>query len=299
MFRFSFGPAFAAVLGIGVLTVMDGLIKYVAGTHSPAQIAAMRYFFGAIIAFTVFRATRTAWPSGATLRPHAWRSILVASTALSFFYALSVLPLVVALALSFTSPMFIALLAIVILGERPGKMVYAALALGFAGVLVVMWDELTRADTDNLFGVASALFSAVTYALSMVALKSRAAQDPAPTIVLLQNVFAGLFLAPLGLASWTMPQAYEIGIFFGIGLLGTAGHLCLAWAYGRADASRLGVLEYTSFLWAGIIGFVVFSEVPAASTLIGTGLIVAGALLASRSPARKVAINEPDVEIGP
>lgn len=299
MSRFAFGPAFVAVAGIGILTVMDGLIKLVAGSHSAPQIAAMRYFFGAIIAFAVFRWTLTAWPSRETLRPHAWRSILVAATAVSFFYALSVLPLVVALALSFTSPIFIALLAILVLGERPGKLVYAALALGFAGVVVVMWDELTRADTDNLFGVASALFSAVTYALSMVALKSRAARDPVPTIVLLQNVFAGLFLAPLGLATWSMPQFYEIAIFFGIGLLGTAGHLCLAWAYGRADASRLGVLEYTSFLWAGIIGFTVFNEIPAASTLMGTALIVLGAVLASRAPKRPLVLHEPEVEIGP
>jgi len=299
MSRFGFGPAFAAVFGIGILTVMDGLIKYVAEAHSAPQIAAMRYFFGAIIAFAVFRATKTAWPSRETLRPHAWRSILVAATAVSFFYALSTLPLVVALAVTFTSPIFIAILAIVLLGERPGRMVYAALALGFAGLMVVMWDELTRADTDNVLGVAAALFSAVTYALSMVALKSRAARDPAPTIVLLQNVFAGLLLAPVGLATWTMPAAYEVAIFFGIGLLGTAGHLCMAWAYGRADASRLGVLEYTSFLWAGMIGFLVFSEVPAASTLIGTALIVIGAVLASRSPTRRVVPNEPDVEIGP
>lgn len=299
MSRFGFGPAFVAVAGIGVLTLMDGLIKYVAATHSAPQIAAMRYFFGAIIAFGVFRAARTAWPSRETLRPHAWRSILVAATAVSFFYALSTLPLVVALAVTFTSPIFIAILAIVLLGERPGKLVYAALALGFAGLMVVMWDELTRADTDNVLGVAAALFSAVTYALSMVALKSRAARDPAPTIVLLQNVFAGLLLAPIGLATWTMPAPYEVAIFFGIGLLGTAGHLCMAWAYGRADASRLGVLEYTSFLWAGIIGFFVFSEIPATSTLIGTALIVVGAVLASRSPTRRAVPNEPDIEIGP
>lgn len=300
MARFQAGPALMAVAGIGVLSVMDGLIKYVAGAHGVGQIALLRYLFGALTAFAVFRAMRTALPTMAIVRPHAWRSLVVAMTALFFFYSLAVLPLAVALALSFTSPIFIALFAAALLGERPGRAIFTALALGFVGVLVVLWSELdpsaATGEGANALGLAAAIASAITYALAMVTLKSRAARDPLPTIVLLQNVFAGLLLAPLGIAQWTAPSAAELVVFLAIGLLGTAGHLCMAWAYGRADASRLGVLEYTAFVWAVGIGLAAFGEIPSLGTLLGAAFIVGGALIASR---RAPAVPEPDVEIGP
>ncbi|ADH87622.1 protein of unknown function DUF6 transmembrane [Ancylobacter novellus DSM 506] len=296
--RFNTGPALAAVTGIGLLSVMDGMIKYVATEHGIGQIGVMRYAFGALAAYLVFRAARTPWPDAATVRPHAWRSVVVAATALLFFYSLAVLPLAVALALSFTSPIFIALFAAAILGERPGRPILIALVLGFAGVLVVLWSELTHTGGEeaNALGLAAAIGAAITYALSMVVLKSRAARDPLPTIVLLQNSFAGLLLAPLGIWQWTAPAGGEILVFVGIGVLGTAGHLCMAWAYGRADASRLGVFEYTAFVWALAIGLLAFGEVPAVSTLLGATLIVGGALVAS---GRTKAPPEPEIEIGP
>ncbi|MCJ8144579.1 DMT family transporter [Ancylobacter sp. A5.8] len=290
-------PALAAVAGIGLLSVMDGLIKHVAADFGTGQLVVMRYVFGSLVAFIVFRAMRTRWPDWRTVRPHAWRSVVVAATAVCFFYALSVLPLAVVLALSFTSPIFIALFAALLLGERPGGAVLAALTLGVIGVIVVLWDELARANAGaNGLGIAAAIGSAVTYALSMVTLKSRAARDPLPTIVLLQNALSGLLVAPLGLMGWSTPSATELALFALIGLLGTAGHLCMAWAYGRADASRLGVLEYTAFVWAVAIGLFAFGEVPSVSTLSGAALIVGGALLASRHPAT---IKEPEIEIGP
>jgi len=259
------GPATTAVIGIGSLSLMDGIIKHAAAGHATSQAVMMRYMFGALVAFLVFRLTRTAWPALRIVRPHAWRAVLVVSTAVTFFYALVTLPLAVTLALSFTSPIFIAIAATVLVRELPG-------------VLVVLWDELTRTTGEGTLGILAALASAVTYALSMVTLKTRAGRDPVPTIVLLQNAFAGLFAV--------------------IGVLGAGGHLCMASAYGRADASRLGVLEYTAFVWAVAIGFFAFAEIPSLGTVAGAALIVAGAWLASRTPPQ-VAPHEPDAESGP
>ncbi|WP_428031455.1 DMT family transporter [Ancylobacter sp.] len=292
------GPALVTITAIGLLSVMDGLIKYMTVEHSAGQIAALRYAVGSLAAGAVFYATRTALPGPAMLRPHLWRSVLVSVTAVTFFYSLSVLQLAVALALSFTSPLFIALFAALFLGERPGRSILMALGLGFAGVLVVLWNELDVSAGGNLAngpGILAALVAAVTYALAMVTLKSRAARDPIPTIVLLQNVFSCLLVSPLGLLHWTPLSSGDLWMFALIGVLGTAGHLCMAWAYGRADASRLGVFEYTAFIWALAIGLVAFSEIPAPSTLAGAALIAGGALLASR----RSRLREAEVEIGP
>lgn len=292
------GPALVTIAAIGILSIMDGVIKYVAATHGTGQIAMLRYAVGALAAGAVFIACRTPLPGPSMLRPHLWRSVLVSITALTFFYSLSVLQLAVALALSFTSPLFIALFAALFLGERPGRSILLALGLGFAGVLVVLWNELDMGAGGSLAngpGILAALVAAVTYALAMVTLKSRAARDPITTIVLLQNAFACVLVTPLGAWQWTPLSGGEVGLFVLIGVLGTAGHLCMAWAYGRADASRLGVFEYTAFLWALVIGLVAFSEIPSPSTLAGAALIAGGALIATR----RSRLREAEVEVGP
>jgi S-adenosylmethionine uptake transporter len=276
------GPVTVAILGIGLLTVMDGLVKLVSAQHATAQVVLLRFAFGAVVAFVAFRIARAPWPDRAALRAHGVRAVAIVFTASAFFYALSVLPLAVTLALSFTSPFFIALVARLMLGERAAPKVWVAVAVGFVGVLVVLSGEISRSGPATLAGIVAAMLSAVSYAFVMVMLKSRTPHDPLPTIVLLQNVLPALLVAPLGVSAWTMPNGPTLVWFALIGVLGTVGHLALAWAYGRADASRLGVLEYTAFVWGVLIGLVVFGEVPSLATLVGTGLIVTGAILVSR-----------------
>lgn len=276
------GPVAVAVLGIGLLTVMDGLVKLVSAQHATAQVVLLRFAFGAVAALIAFRAMRDPWPGGAALRAHALRAVAIVVTASAFFYALSVLPLAVTLALSFTSPFFIALAARLFLGERPAPRVWLAVAVGFLGVLVVLSGEIDRSGGATIAGIAAAMLSAVSYAVVMVMLKSRTSHDPVATIVLLQNALPALLVAPFGALAWTAPDGASLLWFALIGTLGTTGHLALAWAYGRADASRLGVLEYTAFVWGVLIGLAVFGEVPSLATLAGTALIVAGAVLISR-----------------
>lgn len=225
-------------------------------------------------------------PRGEVLRAHLLRAVAIVTTAFSFFYALSALPLVVTLALTFTAPIMIALLARMTLHERPSLGVWAAIGLGFLGVLVVLAGEVDRSGTSTVWGVLAALVAAGSYAISMVSLKARAGRDSIPTIVFLQNAAAMLLVTPFGVWSWT-PVSGNLLLWFAlIGLLGTAGHIVLAWAYGRADASRLGSVEYTAFVWATLLGLVFFGEVPSLATIAGAVLILGGAVVAVRAEHR-------------
>jgi drug/metabolite transporter (DMT)-like permease len=286
-------PVLMAMAGIGLLSIMDAAVKQVSASMPTWQIVLLRYVFGAAFALPLFLAGERRRPSAEAAKAHFLRAIAVVCTAASFFYALSALPLVVTLALSFTAPIMIALLARLSLGERPSAGVLAAIAVGFLGVLVVLAGELHRSGTGTLSGIAAALAAAAFYAISMVSLKARAARDPVVTIVLLQNLFAALLVVPFGVAAWVAPSPSVLAWFVLIGLLGTVGHLALAWAYGRAEASRLGAIEYTAFVWAAMLGFVFFGEVPSLATLAGTALIMGGAVVAMR--ARPV--GEPAGEI--
>jgi drug/metabolite transporter (DMT)-like permease len=108
-------------------------------------------------------------------------------------------------------------------------------------------------------------------------LRARAAKDPLPVIVLLQNWVPALLIAPVAAATWTMPSALQWAMFAMIGVLGAAGHVLLTWAFARATAARIGVVEYTVIVWAALIGYVFFAEIPALATLFGAVLIVFGA----------------------
>lgn len=285
-------PVAMATFGIGVLTIMDGIVKFVSAEHATAQVVALRYVFGTAAATIAFILARAPLPGTEALRAHALRAVVIAVTAFTFFYAVAVLPLAVALALSFTAPIFIALAAQIHLGERVDRSVWLAVALGFCGVLIVLSGEIGRSGDATLLGILAAMFSPVSYALSMVMLKTRTRHDPVATIVLLQNALPMILLAPVGALAWAAPSGTTLVWFVAIGVLGTAGHLALAWAYGRADASRLGVMEYTAFVWGVLIGLVVFAEVPSGATIVGTAFIVAGAVLVARRT------EKPDVEIG-
>ena len=276
-------PVLVAMAGIGLLSIMDAAVKLVSAGVPTWQIVLLRYAFGTAFALAVFLAGDRSLPPAETMKAHLLRAVAVVITAATFFYALSVLPLVVTLALSFTAPIMIALLARASLGERPSAGVLAAIGVGFLGVLTVLAGELHRSGTGTLLGIAAAMTAAASYAISMVSLKWRAGRDPIATIVLLQNGFATLLVAPLGAWAWIPPAPSTLAWFVLIGLLGTIGHIALAWSYGRAEASRLGAIEYTAFVWATVLGLVFFGEVPSLTTLAGAALIMGGAVVAMRA----------------
>ena len=275
--------AVTAAAAIALLTTMDAMVKLAAERLPVVQITFARFLFAAFVTLAVAAIARPGWPSREALQANGWRALLFAVTAVSFFHAITLLPLAEALALSFVAPILIAALAVPILGEVVEPRVAGALAAGFAGMAVIVWGSLGgETNPGALEGVAAALLSAFTYALAMVYLRARAQRDPATTIVVIQNVGPALLLVLPAALVWTAPTGVEWALLALIGLLGAAGHLLLVHAYARAAAARLAALDYTSLLWAGLLGAVLFGETPTWTTLAGAALIVAGAVYASR-----------------
>ncbi len=277
-------PLLLALSAIAILTVMDALIKSVSPRYPTFEIAFLRFAFGSVIAGFVFLVARPGLPSMATVTANASRALLVVATATSFFYALGQLPLAETITLSFMAPIFVALLGAIFLKEHVGGRIIAALAAGFAGMIVIVAGQM-GADfgfRGPFWGIVAALASAVTYAASLVVLRARAQRDPAVTIVLIQNIAPALLIAPAAWWVWTPPSAPDLALMALIGGLGTAGHLLLANAFARAPAARLASLDYTALVWASLIGFFAFGEVPTLATLVGGAMIVAGAMIAAR-----------------
>lgn len=277
-------PVVLAVLGVGVLSVMDALIKNVAARHHTFEIAFLRYAVGLIFAGAAIAFVRPGWPSRESLIVNGSRSFIVAATATCFFYALGALPLAETIALSFLSPLFLAIFGVILLREPVDARIGLALAVGLIGMLVIVGPRLGAESYSGqaALGALAALVSAVTYALAMTLLRARARHDPVVTIVFIQNIGPALILLAPAIAVWRAPDLYDWMLFLGIGFGGVAGHLLLAMAFARAQAARLAPLEYTALVWATLFGFLFYGEVPAPYVLAGAALIVGAAFLTSR-----------------
>jgi S-adenosylmethionine uptake transporter len=126
------------------------------------------------------------------------------------------------------------------------------------------------------------LLAAVAYAFGIVLLRKHSTHDAIPVLVFLQAAIATVVMTPIGVITWTGLDMCAAVAFIAIGLLGTVGHLLMAWGFKHAEASRLAPLEYTNLLWATVFGIVFFSERPALTTIAGAALIIFACLIATR-----------------
>jgi drug/metabolite transporter (DMT)-like permease len=277
-------PALLAALGVGVLSGMDALIKNVAARHHTFEVAFLRYAVGLIFAGAALAIVRPGWPTRESLVVNGSRSFIVALTASCFFFALGALPLAETVALSFLSPVFLAIFGVMILREPVDGRIAVALFVGLAGMLVIIGPRIGAEGYSGTaaLGAIAALVSAVSYALAMTLLRARARHDPVVTIVFIQNIGPALILLGPALAVWRAPAPDDWLLFLGIGALGVGGHLLLAMAFARAEAARLAPVEYTALVWAALFGLIFYGEWPAPWVLGGAALIVGAAFISSK-----------------
>lgn len=275
----SIRPVLMAGLGVAFLSLLDASMKAVVGSYPLSQSVALRYICGSLFAVIAYLAMGGRMPTLAATQRNAIRSAIMICTAICFFTAIARLPLVEAITLTFLSPLFMAVLGRLILGEPMPLRTMVGIGIGLAGVAVIAHgQEVGDGDSFDPLGILAALGCAFFYALSMVLTRKQTLYDSTITIVALSNVGAAIFAAPVALLQWQPMQPTHIGLVLLAGLLGTGGHLSLAWAYKRAQAARLGMLEYTAFLWSMILGWTIFHEVPSSWTLAGSALIIGACL---------------------
>lgn len=275
----SIRPVLVAAAGVAFFSVLDAMMKVIASTYPLAQSTGMRYCAVAIVATFFYVFASGEWPNQQAIIRSIPRSVANLLAGACFFLAVSRLPLVDAIALTFLSPLFLAIWAWIFLREPPTKGTFLAMFVGLAGVLLIMRGQ--SASIDHKFdpvGIGAAIATAALYALSMVMTRGHSSKDSLPTLVLLPSVIGAILAAPSMLWTWEPVSTWHYMIAACIGVFGTAGFICLAWAYSNSHVSRLGLLDYTGLIWAAVIGFFIFHEVPSVWTLAGALLIVAACM---------------------
>ena len=279
-------PLAAAALAAALFIGMDATVKTLTGRFDAVQLTFLRFASGSLYALALWGWFRTPMPPRASWPLHVLRSVLLLAALVAWFHSLKLLPLVQAVAVGYTAPIFIALLAMLVLKERPGRWIWAALVLGALGCAVGLWPELSL-QTDagsaaRIEGQAAALVSAVCYAGVVVLARHQAQRDALWTILLVQNLLPMLLLGGPAALRWQPLGAADLGPVLLIGLLATGGLWCITWAFTHVEASRAAPLEYTGLVWAVGLGWLLFGELPTAWSLGSAALIVVGALLLLR-----------------
>jgi drug/metabolite transporter (DMT)-like permease len=275
-------PLLAAALAAAAFISMDATVKSLAPRYGAVQLTFFRFASGLLFAVLIWAWWRSPLPTRDLWRLHLARSGLLLVTLVCYFYSLTVLPLAQAVAISYTAPIFISLLAMGVLHERPSRWIWLALAFGLAGTGVALWPELQRSASPQLLGLAAAAFSAVAFSGVMVLARMQAQRDSLGTILLIQNLLPTLALALPAALLWRELHLDDLPVILLAGGLATVGLLAITWAFKHLEASKAAPLEYTGLVWAGLLGYYLFGEVPTVYTLASATLIVLGCLLLLR-----------------
>ncbi|MHA6332765.1 DMT family transporter [Qipengyuania sp. CAU 1752] len=280
-------PFVLALVGVGMLSLMDAFMKGASLAIGAYSAAVLRSALGLVIIAPVWLARGGLWPRPAVLRLHLLRGTISAFMALSFFFALTKLPIAEAIAISFIAPLIALYLAAVLLGEKVSRQAVAASLLGFAGTIVIIGGKIgsEAPEDDVLLGLGAILFSAMLYAWNFIIIRQQS-QLAGPTEI--ATFHSGVSALVLGVAAPWLLALPSPDTMIDIGwaaLLTVGGAMALAWAYARAEAQALVPIEYSGFLWASLFGWLFFREAVTIPTLAGTALIVFGCWIATRAAA--------------
>ena len=276
-------PAESRSVGIGLMcagvvcfALCDTGAKWLNGTLDPLMTAWARYAFNVLVVSAFLNPISVPGIARSNrLGLQVLRStILVGCTVLNFF-ALRHLQLTTSMAIQFAMPLIVALLAGPFLGEWAGPRRLAAIGIGFMGVLVV-----TRPFSGDLHPAAFlTVGSTVLYAFYALVTRTLAAHDRTATTVFYSGLGGVLIMTPILPFVWTAPpNLFYWGIMVGIGVFAAGGHWLLVLAHARAPAPVLSPFIYTQLLWMGLLGYLVFGDVPDRWTLVGAAIVVASGL---------------------
>jgi S-adenosylmethionine uptake transporter len=274
----------AALAAVAVLSIMDAVMKHLVLAIGIFAVSVWRALANLIVAAALYLPRELPWPSRAILRLHLLRAVVVTVMAFLFFWGIGRVPLAQAIALTFIAPLIAMLLAVPLLGERIGRSSIAGSLTAFAGVIVIVIGQARGTLGEGvLLGTAAILGSALCYAFNIVLMRRRALAARPLEINFFQSLGV-LVLWGAAIPLWGQPAwpALEWGWIVVACLLSTSGTLLFAWAYARGEAGYLAATEYSAFLWASALGWLVFSEVLSLYTLAGAVLIVGGCLVAAR-----------------
>ncbi|HLJ18554.1 MAG TPA: DMT family transporter [Stellaceae bacterium] len=262
------------LLAVAIFSCMDALIKWLSATYPTIEIVFFRSSFAFLpLLPALLRGGRAALR---TRRPltQAGRAGIGLVSMVGFFYAFRVMPLADVFGIAFSAPIFVTALSVPMLGETVGIRRWSAVVVGFVGVLVML-----RPDT-GVFASASwiALFATILYALGQIFVRDLTKTETTACIVfyvtLTTTIVSGLAMPFL----WVTPSLRDAPLLAAVGILGGVAQLAFTRAFRFAPAAVISPFDYTGLLYASVIGYYVWGDIPTATFLVGAAIVIASGL---------------------
>jgi len=272
------------IAAIGLFTLMAAIIKFTSD-HVPAGEAVFfRSLFAipVIVAWLIMRGDLRHGLIAKNPMGHFWRGVLGTSAMGMTFTGLGMLPLPEVTAIGFATPIFTLILAAIFLGETIRLIRISAVVVGLAGVLMMLWPRLSSGadigDTATL-GAILILIATIARAMVQIHIRQLVQTEHTAAIVFYFSITAtllSLLTFPFG---WVMPSWEIFLLLFASGIIGGVAQILVTSSYRFAAASMLAPYDYASMLFAIVIGYVWFAELPTLVMLAGAALVIAGNVL--------------------
>lgn len=266
---------FLLIVGLALFCVGETIVKILANDYEITQIVWARYVFHGLVTllfFARFGFVNLAKPARPWL--HLLRSALMLVATTLYFVALRFLPLADAVAIHFISPILITAFSIPILKEKVGPRRWAAIFIGFVGTIIII--------RPGVVGIHWAVFlplgTAICYAVYQILTRIASRTDSTQTNLFWTSAFGILATSLCVPFFWTPPSVIDWGMMIALGSIYGLGHYLLIRGLEIAPASRLAPFIYTQIIWATILGFLIFNQLPDQLTILGVCIVIGSGL---------------------
>ena len=254
-----------------LLPFMDGIAKYLSSEIHFVQIIWGRYFFMLLISFPVvfiFFRKEITFPK--VISVQLFRSFFLFLSTVFFFYAISVISLAEALTLAFVSPIFVTILSIFFLKEKVGFHRWAAVIIGFFGVLIIIRPGFIEIN----FASFAAIAAGISYAFYMIYTRKLSFTDSAFVTLLFTGVVGCILISLVVPFFWTNLDLRQLSLLILLASIGTLGHFLIILSLRLGEASKLAPLGYFEISTNIFVGYVFFNDLPDIWIYLGLTLIV-------------------------
>lgn len=255
---------------------------------SALEILALRgwFTFLLLLPLLMLRRNRDA-VRAADLRAHAVHAAFAVSTMACFYFALRTLPLVTVTAINFTTPIFTLLLASLLYGDRVRPLGWVALAIGFAGAVLVLRPGMDGIGVDAMVVLLGSLLAAGMN----IAVRRMPARSTNYAVLFYFSLAGAVAYGLVGGSSVSMPTQVQFAWVIALALTAIAVHGCIALAYRLASSVLVGSLDYGRIIFAALLGYLMFNEVPDTLDWVGIAMIISSGLVVLRLSTKRAAVS--------
>ena len=263
------------IASVACFAMMDASVKWL-DMFPVGQVLFSRFFFGLIpILMLVPRSEFKTFYKTSRPKLHAFRAITGTLAIIALFIALREIPLADAVSLTFGGPIFVTLGSIFFLSEKVGTKRWLAVLIGFFGMLLIVKPAYEELNIYYIFPIIFCIF----FACVALSIRSLSSTEPNYRIALyfsLLSMIVGLLTLPFG---WVMPNKFELFLLIFTGLVGSVANILLTVSLRYAEASLVTPTKYLNLVFAILLGYFIWSEIPKLLTLVGAGLIIISSVI--------------------